>query len=105
MDLKQILKNTNYILAHYGASNQIPKAVEEMGELATALIKYCSPMNQDSPFVNRDEAVINEIADCLIMLLQLAQLFGFNNVRNQIEYKLERQNKRILSEISPNITI
>ncbi len=88
MDLKTILKHTQYILRYYGASSQVPKAVEEMCELITELSKnYGHSTNRSH--------LQEEVADVLIMALQMAQLFGWDEVRGQVEYKLSRQMKRI----------
>ncbi len=88
MDLKQVLKNTRFLLRYHGAYNQVPKAVEEMCELITELSKNYGHSTSK-------EKIQDEIADVIIMMLQMAQLFGFDEVRKRIEYKLHRQNKRI----------
>ena len=54
----------------WGVKNQILKTIEELGELSTALARY---------LIDKDESyewdVVDEIADCYILLDQLKVLF------------------------------
>ena len=54
----------------WGVRNQILKTIEELGELSTALARY---------LIYKDESyewdVVDEIADCYILLDQLKVLF------------------------------
>lgn len=67
----------------FGRPHQTMKAVEEMGELMTALVQYSDGR------VNRDD-VITEIADVAIMLEQLACMFGCDGVEHEYYHKLDR---------------
>ncbi len=88
MDLNHVLKTTRYILHHHGAFNQVPKTIEECSELILELSKHFNYSD------NQDE-IVDEIADVIIMSLQMAHLFGFEYVKRRIEYKLAREVKRI----------
>ena len=88
MDLKDILKHTQFILRYYGASNQIAKTIEEKCEVITELSRLQAG-NADM------ESLADEVADDLITGLQMAQLVGWQTIRNKVEYKLARQMKRI----------
>lgn len=79
---------TKEILDYYGTEHQIIKAMEELGELQTALAKW---VNGD----RKKEAVITEIADVKIMADQMAWCFGKQEVDEEIWRKLERQGDRI----------
>lgn len=78
------------ILGHYGEESQMLKAIEEMGELTSVLVRCLR--NDDR--VSRDD-VITEIADVSIMVEQLMYIFGKLEVENEIIYKLMRTKERI----------
>ena len=68
---------------HFGAYNQMRQAQEECAELVTAINHFIRS--------NTDETrleVINEIADVRIMIEQLAQIFGPENVKTAMDFKL-----------------
>lgn len=75
-------------LDHYGISPQVDKAIEEMGELTAALLQYKHGR------IDKDE-VIGEIADVLITTNQMALAFGYEQVKEEIDYKLSRLNDRM----------
>jgi NTP pyrophosphatase (non-canonical NTP hydrolase) len=85
------------IAEHYGEEHQMLKAVEEMAELSQAIVKGISgehPLYSDS--------LIEEYADIVIMMEQI-NLFMYEHgvlraVRRNIDYKLNRQLKRMESE-------
>ena len=86
------IENCQTIANYYGKTSQILIAVEEMSELTKELCKY------RRNFERRKE-IIEEIADCQIMLEQLIELFGIKReVSDMIDYKLERQIRRIEQE-------
>jgi len=87
-------------LKKWGAKNQILKTIEELGELSTALARYL--MYKDETY---EYDVINEIADCYILLDQLRVIFPevgermyskrerlAQIVNEQIEYREMRDN-------------
>lgn len=77
------------ILSHYGFEKQCAKTIEECNELCVVL----HHRNKTS-----DNDAITEIADVIIMCLQLAIHYGLDNVRDEIKSKLERQIERINNE-------
>lgn len=67
----------------FGHDHQIEKAIEECAELTNALIKY-----RHRRVAEYD--VQEEIADVIIMMLQLKMMFGSNDIDTIIAKKLER---------------
>lgn len=85
-------ENCNTIANHYGKNSQILIAIEELSELTKELCKY-------KRNYNRRNELIEEIADVEIMIEQLKCLFDIHTeVSNEIDYKLERQNRRMEQE-------
>lgn len=86
---KQLL---NSILKKHGFRNQIVKTCEELSELETALLKCYNK----GPGESRLRGVQEEIADVYIMLEQIRKQFmGDCELKELIEYKLERECSRI----------
>lgn len=79
------------IVAYYGVEHQKRKAVEEMAELTTALVR-----EQDNRASVRE--VITEIADVYIMLRQLMEIYGRENCKQEIARKLKRLERRMERE-------
>jgi len=78
-------------LLHFTHKHQISKAIEELGELITAIGRY----DQNSVGDKNATAVIEEIADVKIMMDQLALIFGPLEVQRVEQEKLERLAKTI----------
>lgn len=76
---------------HYGEEHQKKKAIEEMGELITALSREQD--NRATP-----EEVITEIADVVIMMRQLVLIYGQTEVEKEIQRKYVRLRNRIRKE-------
>ena len=72
----------------YGADAQIWMAIEEMAELNNALAKYRRSRVSC-------EDVCEEIADVLIMMIQLSYIFGVDEVNEIMESKIVRLEKRL----------
>lgn len=68
---------------HFGDTNQILQAIEEMAELTVELTHYIRGRNGTWQ-------VAEEIADCSIMLKQLRILFGEAEVDRWEQEKMER---------------
>ena len=92
MDTKRTTKAL-MILAHYDSKAQMVKCCEELSELNVAILKYVNGLGSS-------DAVLDEIADVYIMLEQLKAImpFGMNIIDEMIDYKLDRQLKRIRGE-------
>lgn len=67
----------------YGKEAQTWMAIEEMAELNDAIAKYRRGRV-------RDDEVCEEIADVIIMCLQLAEIHGVEKTKDYLEAKLER---------------
>lgn len=85
MDYERICKEA---VEAYGSFHQTLKAMEEMGELTTALVKF-----RDGRAVYED--VVDEIADATIMMFQLSLIFDKDKVEDRINDKLHRLEKRL----------
>lgn len=86
------VENCKAIANYYGIDNQILIAIEEMSELTKELCKY------ERKF-HREREIAEELADVSIMVEQLIELFGVErNVSEIIDYKLNRQLRRIDNE-------
>lgn len=83
------------IIVHFGNETQMVKAVEELGECIVAITRYlalpkCTPGLFDH--------VVEETADALIMLHQIRQIVGADEVDDVVSYKIGRTIDRIKSE-------
>lgn len=77
-------------LRAWGREAQIRKAAEEAVELANALMHYKDDPDTDQHYARLGD-VIDEIADCEIMLTQLRLLFNIGGqVDGRVLTKLER---------------
>ena len=86
------------LAVHYSKKNQWNKAKEELDECLEELYDAGNPFGYED-IVYMTDNTWSEIADVIIMLAQLAMQHGKEDVvRQQIEYKLERQLKRIEEE-------
>ena len=88
MDYERICQTA---VKSYGSFHQTLKAMEEMGELTTALVKF-----KDGRVDY--ESVIDEIADATIMMFQLSLIFDKDKVEDRINEKLKRLEMRLKTE-------
>lgn len=70
----------------WGRKRQLLKCVEELNECASELMKV---VNKDG-WHRSDGRVQDEIADALIMILQMSYVFGEEKVSERVRFKLER---------------
>lgn len=90
MDKQKLL----FIINSYGTRSQEDVAIEEMAELQKAILKHRRYTGDET----RAE-IIDEIADVEIMIEQLKIIFSCKKeVESRIDYKIERQIKRILDK-------
>lgn len=83
------------ISEHYSRENQLEKCKEELGELLAEL-EHAEIINGKMVLPGN---TWSECADVIIMVSQIAMQNGKEDaVREQMEYKLERQLKRIEEE-------
>lgn len=97
--IKELKVMTVPLLAvkHYGAEHQKRKAVEEMGELITALSR-----EQDGRAT--PEQVITEIADVHLMVRQLMVIYGIEPCLAEYDRKQRRLLRRMDKETGGDYT-
>ena len=80
-----------FIINTYGTKPQQDIAIEEMSELQKAILKHRRYGSKET-----EQAIIDEIADVSIMLEQLKIIYSCSKeVEERIDYKIDRQIKRI----------
>lgn len=88
-------KKIEYLANHYSKKEQYEKAIEEVTELEDELYKGSNPLG-DPNMVYLTDNTWSECADVIIMIAQLAIQHGKEDeIRKQMEYKLNRQINRI----------
>lgn len=88
MELKEINEITTKAIETYGQDPQIWMTIEEMSELGNALAKY-----RRNRVTKSD--ICEEIADVLIMCIQMSKIFGEKQVKQMFEDKLIRLKERL----------
>lgn len=88
------------IADHYGFDAQTEKAIEEMAELIVAIKNL---YKHEGSWVAQVKNFAEELADVKIMIDQLVYLYeesalGASDLKPEIEFKIERQLKRIAEE-------
>lgn len=93
--LKKYLKKVKFIAEHYGKERQLVKTMEELAELIQAIAKY-----HLKPTEENKAAIIEEIADVNIMMIQLDILLQLDEklIADTIDAKIDRQIARIEHE-------
>lgn len=88
-------KKIEYLANHYSKKEQYEKAIEEIAELEDELYKGSNPLG-DPNMIYLTDNTWSECADVIIMIAQLAiQHYKEDEIRKQMEYKLNRQINRI----------
>lgn len=78
-------------VAKWGVDGQCHKAVEEFGELITALMRFYNGRGTTHD-------VVTEIADCYIMLDQLSHIFDESDVDKELVAKESRLLERLAND-------
>lgn len=96
----QITDKIRTIADHYGYRNQSRQCIEELSELIQAICKWerewGDSLLSESHECKERTKIIEEIADCKIMLEQLEYLLSAEHeVGLEIEYKIDRQLERM----------
>lgn len=91
------------IADHYGENHQMLKAVEEMAELAQAIVKAVNdPPNDKFQAETMKDEMLSELADVIIMTEQLVKYIDDNDcmsdLNGMIKSKLNRQLERMERE-------
>jgi vacuolar-type H+-ATPase subunit D/Vma8 len=79
---------TKKAVEHFGATMQIDVAIEEMGELISALIQL-----RRGRVCERD--VVEEVADVCLTMESLKHIFGHDRVNEIMKLKTHRLNRRV----------
>ncbi|MCD8011623.1 MAG: hypothetical protein LUG99_00325 [Lachnospiraceae bacterium] len=80
-------------ISTYGADAQIDMILEEMSELAKALLKNRRAKKHSQ---SRIDAIVDELADVKIMERQMELLFTCSDdVECRVDFKVQRQSKRL----------
>ena len=88
-------KKIEYLANHYSKKEQYEKAIEEVAELGDELHRGSNPLG-DQDMVYLTDNTWSECADVIIMIAQLAIQHGKEDeIKSQMEYKLDRQLNRI----------
>ena len=88
------------ILEHYGAENQLKKLCEECAELVQAAIKFdIATSKNGKQNIETYSHLCEELADVMIMIEQVRLTVSENAVNSFINEKIERQMRRIESEV------
>lgn len=85
---KEQLYTIRAVLTKYGVEEQERQCMEECAELIQALNKHHRKRCDKS-------AVVEEIADVMIMCEQMALSFGYDDVMQEIDAKIARLKKRM----------
>lgn len=88
-------KKIKDIALHYGLVHQIIKAFEEMAELTQALCKIQDVPACDPRVPDLLDDVIDEIADVCVLMEQMKLFYGYKEVEDRIDFKIDRQIERI----------
>lgn len=94
LDSSKVHKAVNYIADYYGKEAQCLKAIEELNELSRALARYL----YDDKNKEKQEDLKGELADVIIMVLQLVHLVECKHIADIIASKIDRQFYRIDKE-------
>lgn len=86
------------IFQHYGTENQLRILQEECAELIQAASKYLRAQEAGKPIAQSKAALLEEVADVMIMVEQVKGNFTGVALDAMIESKLNRQIDRIRSE-------
>ena len=92
------------IISHYGVLSQLKQFNEEAYELIEAIIAkeimYQSSDTTNSMDKFNLEHIVEEIADCYIMLNQFQLYYGIENkqIEETMKFKIDRQLERIKNE-------
>ena len=105
MNTGEYLVNIQTIADEYGLEKQLRQCIEELSELIKAICKldrkWGGSLLSDSHECKERTNIIEEIADCKIMLSQIEYLMSAEyDVQEEIKKKLDRQIRRIENEFA-----
>ena len=85
----------NQAIETYGAESQLNVAIEEFSELIKEICKH-------KRYMDNTKAIIEEMADCYIMLEQMKMIFGFGST--VITDAMDKKIKRLKSRLADHTT-
>jgi len=88
------------ILRHYGEQNQMIKAIEELAGLIKALAKVANKGVLITNNEKQNAAIIEEIADCKIMLCQLEEIVENKGFRKDLQGAINLKIGRTLQQMA-----
>ena len=88
MEEKERIELYRKVLETWGVPNQVMMVMEETGEMLNALGKR--HRNRATPM-----EIITELADVVILMEQMAVLYGWETYKAEKERKLERLKKKL----------
>ena len=96
MTEQQVMK-AHQIAAHYGKAKQRMQAVQELSELILVISRRPDQKTNRAEYL---DSLIDEMADSLVMIEQMRQLYEINpvDIDRRITMKLNRQLERIANE-------
>lgn len=77
------------ILEYHGYERQLLKLIEESNELGASIARFLGEETRE-----RDD-IVSEMADVLVLIRQMAIIFGENEIEKEVEFKLDREIERI----------
>lgn len=77
------------ILEYHGYERQLLKLIEESNELGASIARFLGEETRE-----RDD-IVSEMADVLVLIRQMAIIFGENEIEKEVEFKLDRVLERI----------
>ena len=85
--MRDVLKKA---IETYGAEAQLVVAIEELSELIKEICKH-------KRYMDNTAAIIEEMADCYIMLEQMQMIFGLGStvIKDAMDKKIARLEKRL----------
>ena len=90
MNKEQELK-AKAIFEHYGLDNQLRILQEECAECIQAVSKYQRAKDAGKPIAQTKTALMEEIADVMIMVAQISAIFSGEALSAMVDNKLTRQ--------------
>lgn len=99
---KEYRQKLRSIADHYGIEHQERKIIEEMGEYIAAYTRFMISQEDEAVF-DREEANA-ELADCIVLTMQLEYLFKtycpriYREIKEMAEAKIDRQTERVQAE-------
>lgn len=89
------------IIEHYGVRKQLKKLSEEVYELQEAVIDLQDFTTCGNADTQRNQNVVEELADVFILLFQLQEFYGISKyeISDMVVYKVERTLERIKNEV------